>query len=96
MIARLFMGSVLALSMLASPTVAQPVPNPEDSPMQHRDAMTHDEMSRHYHMGMHDRMARDRMMRWCRSLSYRRMMRNPRCRMLMHMHMHHMDRMHHM
>jgi hypothetical protein len=94
MITRIFMGSVVALSMLASPTLAQPVPKPDDSQMQHRDAMSRDEMSGHSHMGMHHRMSRDRMMRWCHSMSYRRMMRNSHCRMLMHMH--HRDRMHHM
>jgi hypothetical protein len=103
MVARLFVGPVVALGLLASPTFAQPVPNPNDnySQMQHRDSMTHNDMSRRSHMDMgrmsHDRMSRDRMMRWCHSMSYRRMMRNPRCRMMMHMHhMHHMDRMHHM
>jgi hypothetical protein len=98
MIARLFMGSAVALSLLASPTFAQPVPNPDDNnpKAMHHDSMTHRDMSRHSHMDM-GRMSHDRMMRWCHSLSYRRMMRNPHCRMMMHMHhMHHSDRMHHM
>lgn len=103
MVARLFVGSVVALGLLASSTFAQTVPNPDDNNTQamHRDAMTHYDMSRHSRMDMgrisHDRMSRDRMMRWCHSMSYRRMMRNPHCRMMMRMHhMHHSDRMHHM
>jgi len=105
MIARLFVGSVVALGLMASPVFAQPVPNPEDNNPQamHHDTMTHHDMSRHSRMDMgrmshdrmsHDRMSHDRMARWCHSMSYRRMMREPRCRMMMHMH--HSDRMHHM
>lgn len=98
MVARLFVGSVVALGLLASPAFAQPTPNPADNSSQtmHRDSMTHHDMSRHSHMEM-GRMSHDRMMRWCHSMSYRRMMRNPNCRMMMHRHhMPHRDRMHRM
>lgn len=90
MVARLFWGNIVALSLLASPAFAQPVPNPDDNPQ-----MTHNDMSRHSHMEMRDRMSRDHMMHWCHSMSYRRMMRNPHCRWMMH-HMHHMHHMHDM
>lgn len=89
MVARLFWNGIVALGLLASPAFAQPVPNPGDNPQ-----MAHQDMSRHSHMDMRGRMSHDRLMRWCHSMSYRRMMRNPRCRWLMH-HMHHMHRMHH-
>ena len=88
------MGSALVVSLLASPSLAQPVPNPgeDNAQMMHHDTMRHHEMSRHSRMDMRGRTSRDHMMRWCHSMSYRRMMRNPNCRAMMHLH--HMGRLH--
>ncbi|HZC38894.1 MAG TPA: hypothetical protein VE221_09515 [Sphingomicrobium sp.] len=57
------------------------------------DTYRHD-MTRHGHMWMHRGMSDSHMMRWCRSMSHRRMMMNPSCRAMMHMRYSH--RMHHM
>lgn len=96
-------GAAIAFGLMASPALAQPSnppPPDHDAAAMHQDAMHHDArhddaMTRHDRMSMHGRMSDARMARWCHSMSYRRMMRNPRCRMMMRMH-HHSDRMHHM
>lgn len=95
-------GAAIAFGLMASPAFAQPSnPPPDRDPAaMHQDAMHHDvrhddAMARHDRMSMRGRMSDARMARWCHSMSYRQMMRNPRCRMMMHMH-HHSDRMRHM
>ena len=97
-------GAAIAFGLMASPAFAQPSnPPPDRDPAamhqdaMHQDAMHHDvrhddAMARHDRMSMRGRMSDARMARWCHSMSYRRMMRNPRCRMMMHMH-HHSDQM---
>jgi hypothetical protein len=98
----MYLAGALALALVASPAVAQsnnPPPDRDQATMQnhamrHDSRMSHDEMSRHNDMSMHGRMSDRRMMRWCHSMSYRRMMHNWRCRSMMHRH--HSDRMHHM
>lgn len=96
-------GAAIAFGLMASPVFAQPSsPPPDRDPAamnqdtMHHDVRHDDAMTRHERMSMHGRMSDARVARWCHSMSYRRMMRNPRCRMMMHMHRHHSDRMHHM
>jgi hypothetical protein len=97
--ARIYLPLAIALGLIAVPAVAQPAnpPPDRDRTMMNRDARMHDTMQMHDERSHHDRMDRRgsdwRTMRWCRSMSYRRMMRNPRCRWLMHRHS---GRMHHM
>lgn len=93
-------GAAIAVGLMASPALAQPTnPPPErDASAMHQDSMHHDArhddaMTRHDRMSMHGRMSDARMARWCHSMSYRRMMRNPRCRMMMHHRPDHMHRM---
>lgn len=91
---RTILPLAMALGAIASPAAAQPNPPPPDEPAV-RDARMHDDARMHHDarmhgdwagrpgMGMHGQW---RMMRWCRSMGYHRMMRNPRCRWLMHHH----------
>jgi hypothetical protein len=99
----IYFGAAVALGLLASPVVAQQSSPPPDSDAaaahqdaMHHDAMTRHDMDRHDRMSMHGRMSNARMMRWCRSMSHRQMMRNPHCRSMMMGMRHHSDRMHHM
>lgn len=95
----IFFPVAIALGLITAPAAAQssyppPPPPDRDQSMMNQDNSMH-------RPGMHhegrDRMSMDRRhsdwrtMRWCRSMGYRRMMRNPRCRWLMG----HADRMHH-
>jgi hypothetical protein len=104
---RISLPFAIALGLLATPALAQPTQPPPDRDRtmeMNRDARMHD-MDRHHDRMNGNRMDRDRMdrmdrrgsdwrtMRWCRSMSYRRMMRNSRCRWMMHRHH---DRMHRM
>lgn len=106
----IYLGMALALSLTASPGFAQPTNDQthRDRTMSNRDSSTrrdtdrrdmdrHDmdrhDMGRHRHW-MHHGMWDSHTMRWCRSMSHRRMMMNPRCRAMMHTRYSH--RMHHM
>lgn len=97
----IYLPLAIAIGLIATPTLAQPTnpPPDRDQTMMNRDARMHDNAEMRHHGSERDRMSMDRRgsdwrtMRWCRSMSYRRMMRNPRCRWLMHRHR---DRMHHM
>lgn len=88
----------VALGLMASSAAAQsnnPPPN-RDRAMIDRGARMHDEARMHRDRYADRRMAMDRgrswrMTRWCHSMPWRRMMRNPRCRWLMHQR--HSDRM---
>lgn len=98
---RVYLPLAISLGLIAAPAVAQPAnpPTNRDRAMVNQDArMQGDTRTRHDWSGR-DRMAMNRRgsdwrtMRWCRSMPYRRMIRNPRCRWLMRGHS---DRMHHM
>src|SRR5690348_13541276 len=92
---RTYLPLAIAIGVIAASAVAQPTPpaNPptdRDRAMMDQDARMHDRMhddrSGRDHMSMRHHDSDWRTMRWCRSMSYRRMMRNPRCRWLMHRH----------
>lgn len=91
---KVYLPLAIALGLVATPTIAQPTnpPPDRDRTTMNGDARTHDTSGMHRDMSGHDRMSMDRRgsnwrtMRWCRSMSYRRMMQNPRCRSLMHRH----------
>jgi hypothetical protein len=86
------LGAVVALGLMASAATAQSnnPPTDRDQAAMHHDTMPGHDM-RHDHMSMHGRMGNAQMMRWCHSMSHRRMMMNPHCRAMMHRH----HRMHH-
>ena len=92
--------AMAAAALIASPAVAQSTDrHDQTSTAMHQDSMARHDMSgdrdmHHRNMSMHRGMSQSAMMRWCHSMSHRRMMMNSRCRSMMHMH--HWDRMHHM
>lgn len=92
----IYMPVAIALGLVTAPAAAQsnypsPPPDRDRSMMNQDNPMHHPEMRHDWrdHMSMDRRHWRT--MRWCRSMGYRRMMHNPRCRWLMG----HADRMHH-
>ena len=98
---RIYLPLAIALGLVATPTIAQPTnpPPDRDRTIMNPDARTHDTTRVHDGWSRRDRMSMDRrgsnwrMIRWCRSMSFRRMMRNPRCRWLRHRHSERMDHM---
>lgn len=81
-------GLIAALGAISTQAAAQM----QSSGQMSTSSMQHGKMM-HHSMAMHGHMTRAQTMRWCHSMSHRKMMMNSRCRAMMHMHrapIHHM------
>lgn len=74
------LGMIVAVGLASSPAAAQMQPSG-----QMNSTMNHSKMM-HHSMKMHGHMTKAQMMRWCHSMSHKKMMMNSKCRGMMRMH----------